>query len=322
MKRYNLIKKAKTTLMIWAFAVPVLLHAQEQSTAPAQAKAANVDASEAWKAVRQHEAELKAGTSPQIAFQKKTPLERHRILSQIRGSRKFDVRPVKQTDGIKTGVVMVYGHVIPAPYKIEYIGNKLFVNGIQVEPSLVRERDIKEHPIKTLPPEKQAVEQKAGRLIRDAKKIYEDGKGTAPSSVLHQQILDMLAKHSNLIQNPKWQGEELCYTTPNYGFGQCVGFGPSMFSPSEVQAKHEAAGRKENLHMLESELADGKWVCFGSEGMWVPRKVDGAEVKRIVNDSSLSRDQKIEALNNSGLNSYVLAEDILDNYVAGEWSIK
>lgn len=316
------MKIAHIILLISAFAAPVLLYAQEQSTAPAPAKAGSLDISESRAAVKQHEAELKLGPASRVPFEKRTGIEKHRMLSQIRASRKIDVRPVQPSDGIATGHAMVYGHIIPPPYKVEYSGNKLFINGIQVLPSLVRERDQKEHPIKTLAPGKKAIQQKAGKLILEAKKIYEEGKDKVSVDILHQKIIGMLSQHSDLIQNPVWQKETLCYATPAYGPGQCVNFGPSMFSPPEVQAQRSVLARKEELNMIESELKQGNMVCFGSENTWIPKKDVRAEVNRIMRDSSLSKDQKIEALNANVFNSYILAEDVVENYVAEEWGNK
>lgn len=315
------MKTVNAIFTILIFALPAPGNSQSQAPAPAQVKETNAEHLEAWKAAKQHEAELKSGKGPGNRFANKTPFERHRILSEIRGSRKFDVSPVKQVDGIKTGVVMVYGHIIPAPYKIEYVGNKMFVNGIQVQPSLVRERDQKAHPIKTLPPEKIVVEQKAGKVIRDAKKMYEEGKGNKSVDILHKQILDNLGKHADLIHDPVWQAETLCYKTPNYSFRQCVNFGPSMLAPSEAQEQRAAAAKKDELKMIETELNAGKMLCFGSENTWVPKRDMRAEVNRIMRNSSLSVKQKIDALKTDVFGSYVLAEDVVDNYTTEEWAI-
>lgn len=240
---------------------------------------------------------------------------------QIKGSRKIVISPVQPTSGIDTGGVVAYGHVIPPPYRVEYSGDRLLVNGVQVEPSLVRERDVHEHPPKALPPEKQAIQQKAGELMIAARKIFEEGEEHVSIDVLHRNILDLLSKHPDVILNPTWRGTKtLCYTTPVYQSSQCEGFGPSIFSSPEVQARNTEKNKADEILQMEKELKAGGWICFGSTDRTGAARDPRDAVNRIMNDFSLAQEQKVELLKGI-FHRYGTALDIVDNYVAAEWAL-
>ena len=57
-----------------------------------------------------------------VPWQKETALKRHMLLTRIKGSRRIEIHPVRQAEGISTGLVIAYGHIIPPPYKIEFQG--------------------------------------------------------------------------------------------------------------------------------------------------------------------------------------------------------
>ncbi|NLO92072.1 MAG: hypothetical protein GX410_08820 [Elusimicrobia bacterium] len=45
-------------------------------------------------------------------------------------------------DGINSGLVILFGHPVPPPYKIEYRGEKIFVNDVQASPSPLWEEKV------------------------------------------------------------------------------------------------------------------------------------------------------------------------------------
>lgn len=249
-------------------------------------------------------------------------LEQFRKLSMLKGSRKIEIAPVQPAKGIVTGGVIAYGHFIPPPYKVEYPDEGLLINGVQVTPSLVRQREMREHPIKPLSPEKQAIQGKVGELMRDARKIHEDGKWWISDEVRHQRIMDLLRKHADIVLRPKWHGEELCYTTPVYKGTSCEGFGPSIFSSPKMQARNEAKNVAERISEIERLLTEGMWVCFGSTLGGMGTTLDPrADVNEIMKNPALSPNQKVELLKERVFKDYDLALDVVDNYSAKEWGI-
>jgi len=247
--------------------------------------------------------------------------ERYQKISNLTtGSRKISISPVAPSSGIKTGVVMAYGHIIPAPYGVDYSSdNRLRINGVQVRPSLVKERHRREHPLKTLSSDKQELQQQAGELILAARKVYDERKSGEAIAQLHQRVLDMLGQNSDLIQQPNWQKEVLCYTTPAYGPGQCVNFDHSASIPTTNQAAIETKNKADEIAQIEMNLKEGKWVCFGSMGGMSTMRNPRAAVNQIMTDSSLTNKQKADKLKEQAFHSYDLALDVVENFDATEW---
>lgn len=216
---------------------------------------------------------------------------------------------------------MAYGHIIPPPYVVGHEKDRLFVNGVQVSPSLVEERHDREHPMRKLSPQMAEVDRKGGELILAARRTYEAEKGAASLDVIHAKILQLLRNHPDLIQNPRWQKEALCYSTPAYDGDMCDNFAAPLLSPADMESPdaqiEEAENR--NVKMIEAVLREGDWVYFGSEGSWT----DGHDVRSVVNEimgtAALSRTQKIEALDQRVFHDFALAIDVADNYSAAEW---
>jgi hypothetical protein len=126
---------------------------------------------------------------------KKGSLERYlKVVSRVKDySRKMDVRPVKQSTGIATGAMMICGHIIPPPYQIEYTGDALFANGIQVDPSPLVERYNHEHPFKIRPfrPAEEAKNREMVRLLNIAKMKFEEDKSSRREA-FNREIIDYL----------------------------------------------------------------------------------------------------------------------------------
>lgn len=245
-------------------------------------------------------------------------LERFKKISGIQ-SRKISISPDKNVKGIETGIVMAYGHIIPPPYHVEYVGNHLLVNGVQVEPSLVKERHRRQRPVRKLSPEKAAKQRKSGEIIQSAQSLYESEKKSSSADVARKKATELLLKHSDEIQNLIWHGEELCYTTPAYAFSQCVNWGAAKILNPANWAKNEAESKTLTVSTMERELRNGNWLCFGSTGGWTARKDMRSQVRAIMADSNLQGEQKVEALKERVFGNYTLALDVVENYDATEW---
>lgn len=132
------MKNLKLILAMVIFTMPVFSAAQDKnSETQAKQKKEITD-------VTQGKSTAPAQTKRIIAWDKLSPLERYKqgAGANIK-SRKIKITPINQTTGISTGLVIAYGHIIPPPYKIYIENNSIMVNGIQVSPSLVWEREVR-----------------------------------------------------------------------------------------------------------------------------------------------------------------------------------
>jgi len=322
------MKIKKMILIALVFAVPVLLNAQEQSTAPAQAKREGERTTEAVNAVKKHEAELKSGVDTRLPWEKKKGLERHKMLSVIHGTHKIDIHPAKQADGIKTGLVIAYGHIIPPPYKVEYVADKLVINGVQVKPSLIRERE-NDLQIKSAPPANKKEELWKGTKIEDvAQELYVNGLKNKPLEKVQREIIELISKSTDVYENPVWVSEKaLRVQLAGSHIQYLMQFSEKpivVLSPVELKRQSDERTGKAQKSILESvkkQLEKGKTIGFLSNGgevdHWDPR----GDVNEVMGEKGLTKDQRIEKLHDKNF-TYDIAVDIVDNYAPSEWQTK
>jgi hypothetical protein len=320
------MKISKVVLIALAFTAPALLHAQGQSTTPAQAKDEN--ASEALKAVNTRKAELKSGVDTRLPLEKKTGLERHKLLSVIKGSHKIVIHPIKQSDGIKTGLVIAYGHVIPPPYTVEYVGEKLMINGVQISPSLVREREVVAQKKTHLVANKIDQAWKGAQIEYAAQKLYTSGLKTKSLEAVQGEISMLINKSTDVFQNPIWLGRKTLHVKlTGSGLLSSLQFSetPRVVEKEET-TKRNAAERAEKsnasyLDLLRKQLEGGQTIVFLSNGCEVGGQGIHDQVNPIMKEMGLTRDQRIEKLHDAGVD-YDFADDIVDNYDLNEWRAK
>jgi hypothetical protein len=282
------MKTAKVILIISAFAAPVLLHAQEKSTAPAQAKA------------------------QKLAGDALTPLETARKLTRIKGSRKIEIKPIKQTDGIKAGMVVAYGHLIPEPYKVEVVANKVLINGIQVSPSLVAERDVK--PVQ-VPTDKKALSQQIYDLNREIKKKYYVQALFKDKKKLQSEILSY-TKSQSIVEDARW-GTDILFVK----YIGDVGYSTMINLPGTTPEQPWPDKTKEAAEAVKQYITKGiktGCVLIDSDGGITPGCGDKKIVRSVMSDTRLSKDEKIDRLAEWG--NYESAMDMADNYIAQEWA--
>lgn len=245
-------------------------------------------------------------------------LERFQKISGAPLSRRISIDPRRPQTGISSGTVMAYGHPMAPPYNIEYIGDHLLINGVQVLPSLVKERHRRSRPVREPSAIRKSATAKAGGLIQKAKDLHAANHGKMSEEALHQKILDALRGHGE-VQSPRWQKEALCFSVSGYDGTECVNFGHSLFSQPEIQTQNEEKNRSERVAQIEARLKEGKWVCFGSMGQMAIRANPRSAVREIMADGSLSREERIERLHKHVLRNYDLALDVSENYATSEW---
>jgi hypothetical protein len=242
-------------------------------------------------------------------------------------SRKMDIQPVKQTTGITTGVVMICGHIIPPPYKAEFKGEVLYVNGVQVHPSPLMQRYNREHPreLKPLKPEMQKKSDEMARLLRLAEKRYDEDKATRKDHY-SREIVDFLHNQSTMTFDAGWNAsaETICIRPKGY-FQECWALGDSAPGPSpQDRTRIAAQNRAVDIFSIETGLRKGKFMefgCTGGHGGVEPQDIRPA-VNTIMRMPGLSREQRIELLKERVFaGDYGSALDVVDNYVAEEWVV-
>jgi len=249
-----------------------------------------------------------------------------RLAADIERKRQ-EIKSTPDANGIKTGLVIVYGHPIPGPYKFEYRGAYLFVNNVQVEPSILRQREFANIYHKPTPEETQKYAE-LDKLERSAYKFYFEQKGKMPDDMLHAQILDMFLKHP-LIRSAHWVSDDsLNYnatTTTNKFLEHGVSFVPDQnILPTPRPKRSLAEMQQKRIGRVEKDLKDGGCVFFMTEGgTWhTPSyKIDRFKdaVNQIMNHPELSDIEKQKQLLKFLDHAAGPTNDILANYNASEW---
>lgn len=317
------MKTIKMILAVLVVSAPLQVSAQDKGTAPAHAKASDANTSEALKAVEKRKAELKSGTDTRLSWEKKTGYERHKALSGIKGSRNVEIHLVTPTNGIPTGLVIAYGHVIPGPYNVESIDEKLLVNGVQVKPSIVKARERK---MKATGNNNDA-SIKAVKIERDVQKYYLNNVKTLPMADVKSKITDLINQSTDVYKNPEWLsdtalqvdliGSSLQHTI---SFSKSRSFWENIPS-KRVSAEQSKKSEESYVEMYKSMLRAGQTVVFLSNESEVGGENIREKVNPIMKEKGLTKTQRIEKLHSVGI-GYELAEDIADNYVSSEWDHK
>lgn len=305
------MKIAHIILLISAFAAPVLLHAQEQSTAPAQAKGP-------------------------VAWDKLSPLERYRqgAGANIK-SRKIQIEPVNQTTGINTGLVIAYGHVLQPPYRVYLEGNRVLINGVQVVPSFVWERETKKAKSDIASDRKQRYS-RIEAIQKLVLEIYCDGKGKKAGNVLVEEMLGSIRKETDIVVQASWQGDfpkgSLSVQYRGEDGADSIDLRetncPSFWE--KLRAKNQKKQTTDERHMevlagyvdgIKKGLEMGQVKFFASHGVSELGKDCRDDVNKIMADKNTSETQKAEALHQLGLD-YAAALDVISNYSGAEWRVQ
>jgi hypothetical protein len=239
-------------------------------------------------------------------------------------SRKMNIQPVKQSAGITTGVVMICGHIIPPPYKVEYRGDVLFVNGVQVEPSPLMQQYDRERPPKltAFPPKQEAAYKEMVRLLRLAEKRYKEDKATRKEQFRHE-IVGYLHNESTMTFDAGWNAQEETVCIRTKGLAQeCWDFSSQAVPAVQDLARVAAQNKTLDIRNIETGLRKGRFKEFGCAGGHGTEPKDiRAAVNTIMRTPGLSREQRIELLKERVFQGYDTALDVVDNYVKEEWIV-
>ncbi len=264
--------------------------------------------------------------SEKVEKKKLTRLEHARKISRIKGSRKIDIRPIRQDKGIKTGCVIAYGHFMKPPFEVKYVDHKLMINGVQVEPSIVLERERKNR--KPMESGYLKIVQRRMDVSKEIRKKYQEEK-TYKSEVQLQRDILAFAKSKDVVLDAKWKNNAFMIS-----FASGTGFGFMTLDKPRKPEGWKPRSRKKVIHEAEQstlkgiksalELDRGECLMFGSDlarmSLYDPRVIVG----EIMKDPKLpTEEDKIEALQKKVFRGlYEGAFDVIENYIPEEWKVE
>jgi len=274
---------------------------------------------------------------------KKTPTQRAaEKQGYIVKDRHIQISPQAPKEGINNGWVILYGHRIRPPYKIEYQGEKLFVNGVQAVPSLVFEREYanvqKESDAESFSkendkrkyPEKYAVRHKRRKEIFDWLEQYCAEYSKTPAGIA--EIMKYINAQKDMVEDARWTGTLLIqWSDPmgrhlRHGYEriQICGKRSLPIVAVETPTKQEMLDlaereREGELRTIQKSLMNDGCVAFettrsSSLGITFCRGRGIADIMLNKKLSPLERENKLAELTDDSV-----VADILTNSNPDEW---
>lgn len=241
--------------------------------------------------------------------------------------RKAPIHPEHPTEGIKTGLVVAYGHVIRPPYKVEIRDGGLVVNGVPItnNPVAIREEEKRKKRFKDRPQPPEEVEEdiKFGKVFTKANDFFRENKGKMPDEELHKKILDMLQGFPGHKDITWAHGDWLSYWHRFRGRYLHIiwEFSTEDPEPTEVIQARQAQNMREQVKELEVRLKLGREIIFdstGGEGMiGDPREA----VNEVMQNPKLTEQERRDLLEER-VGDFGRALDILANYDPAEWRVE
>lgn len=283
-------------------------------------------------------------TSPIKAFSgslsdwgKLTPLERHKrgVDGDIK-SRKIDLNVIKQTGGIKSGLIIAYGHVIQPPYKVYIEDKNIMVNGVQVSPSLIWEREVPKNTV-IIPAGTKAKVQRAMAVSKKAHEIFCELRNKKTKDEVAAEILSFVKNSTDTVLDAYWTDtfhkdslqikwvDDVGSDSIDFPRSSCPSFMDKLRALLLLGSQSPEARHKRALETytrgLKKGLSMGHIMIFTSHGEvglnWDQRD----EVNKIMGMKKMSENEKVEALNKLGF-GYSGALDIVENYNSDEWKVQ
>jgi len=228
---------------------------------------------------------------------------------------KTDIKPVVQTTGITTGLVVVYGHIIKPPYKVQVENGKTLINGVPVGPGTT---------------EKDIISSRAGDLLEEANKIFCERRKTGNYTVAAGEILALFERSTGTVISAKWdkagvppKGVLLVHWRGNardpgvrFSAGACRKYsgvgsdkGMKLIAENNLRRNSEFYSKT-----LQKSLEEGKLLFFSYDGSHTTLSSDTkAKLDEAMKDESLGRNELLKKLENLGFN-HRGALEIIKNY--------
>jgi len=239
--------------------------------------------------------------------------------------RNVEVSAVQNSVGISSGLVVAYGHPLSQPYQFAYRGSILYVNGVQVEPTLIMQREYDKSHAEKMSPTKATELTQLQNIANTAREYYFTNVDNMDKAILQAKVLKMVTTHP-LVKEARWLNEkQIVYTSKEdpYRFTNGINFSIHASPPVAQARKSTKEIHKERIDEFEDQLRSGGCIFFGTIGAWLGSKAQCGDVKsavaKILDQSSVSEAEKETKLRKIFGGSKDEPLDIMSNYRNGEW---
>lgn len=232
---------------------------------------------------------------------------------KIKGNRKVDIPITAAAQGITSGCVIAYGHRIPPPYSVTSSEGRIKINGVQIYPSLVLERD----PGRKIPrPHPETISKQNGVRSAVDNQYYAGKQEKRAISRIKEEILEHL-KNQDSVGDAHWEGDSrlLVRWKENRGYEE-ISFqakrptNPMVDKSREVRQLHEKR--------IRDFLQSNRCVIYDSDGMESVVGDPKKSVMEIMTKPNLPISEKADALAKE-LGGYSPALDLIENFSRAEW---
>ena len=237
-------------------------------------------------------------------------------------------KPAK--DGIDSGWVIMFGHLMSPPFQVEYRGEKIFINNIQAYPSPLSEEQV-DKPLKAkydkIRIKNEDMRQHPEKYVGE-KELRIWARSQCPFNTKTPEERDVILKHilahKELVDSAAWVGT---------GFVKLVWHGETWdsyidcYKPSKIkydrpalpiaeQQAQAVRAKRERLEDIKKTLAEGGCVAFTTDTGTVNFTIP-SELYEIMADNRITLTERQKRL--GPVVSPGIAEDIVTNYVPEEW---
>lgn len=233
-------------------------------------------------------------------------------------NRKVEINPVAQSTGVSTGLVIAHGHVIAPPYRFSYAGSTLLVNGVQLIPSPIAERESEKIRAR-ISSDKRKLFDELGRIQARARKMFEERRS-------HEEILQYMKAQTAIIADAKWESEKTLALrlVGSNEFTQAMWFtGLTQETKKQAQATSDPKALQAGLiDQYERDLAAGACLVFTSDNGVMRMDDPRDRVVEVMRDKGLSPMEREEALSKIFPMNRIAVYDVLANFSMAEWTRK
>jgi len=230
----------------------------------------------------------------------------------------IDVQPVVPRTDVPSGIVIAYGHVIPKPYRFKHVGSKLFVNGVQLIPSPVAEKEAEKI--------RASVKDDRRKLLKEFERVETRARAMFDGRRSHEEILQFVKSQTAVIGDAKWQGERtmIFRLKGDKEFMHALWFkGLSQATKKQVEGMADPQEVQRRLvDQYERDLASGICLFFSSDNGVMRMDDPRSKVIEVMKNKDMSKDARERAIIEIFSMDRIAAYDVLANYSATEWVLK
>lgn len=232
--------------------------------------------------------------------------------------RHVKIAPIAQSTGVPSGLVIAFGHVIPRPYRFKHDDSKLFVNGVQLIPSPVAEKEGEK--IRAL------VKDDRRKLLKELERVETRARAMFDERRSHEEILQFVKSQASVIGDAKWEGERVMTLrlVGDKHFMHMLQFqGMTQETKKQVQSIADPKELQKRLIVqYEHDLVSGICLFFSSDNGVMRISDPRSKVIEVMQNEGMSADQRERELAEIFSMNRIAALDVLANYSAAEWALK